>query len=80
MLMNSLTLACAHQLAQMIRDSEVSDVEVLDAYLVQISTSTFHDQAVCAIYFERFGSTTLGKLSKLRRTQSMPTSLLSLIF
>jgi hypothetical protein len=32
------------------------------------------------IYLDKFGSTTLGKLSKLRRTQSIPTSLFSLIF
>jgi hypothetical protein len=29
---------------------------------------------------DKFGSTTAGKLAKLRRTQSMPTSLFSLIF
>ena len=37
-------------------------------------------ESIFASYLERFGSTTLGKLSKLRRTQSIPTSLLSLIF
>ncbi len=31
-------------------------------------------------YLENFGSTISGQLSKLRRTQSIPTSLLSLIF
>nr|WP_200892540.1 amidase [Aliterella atlantica] len=47
--MNSLTFAPAHQLARMIRDREVSAVEVLDAYLVQIYKHNSKLNAVCTL-------------------------------
>jgi amidase len=56
--MSSLTFACAHQLAQMIRDSEalllaadrqVSAVEVFDAYLAQIYKHNSKLNAICTL-------------------------------
>ncbi len=47
--MSSLTFACAHQLAQMIRDRQVSAVEVLDAYLTQIALQNSKLNAICTL-------------------------------
>ncbi len=48
----------------------------IQAFIGKVATA----ENILKIYFERLGETTLGKLSKLRRTQSIPISLLSLIF
>lgn len=47
--MSSLTFAPAHQLARMIRDREVSAVEVLDAYLTQIAKHNSKLNAICTL-------------------------------
>ena len=47
--MTNLTFAPAHQLAQMIRDREVSAVEVLDAYLSQIAQHNPKLNAICTL-------------------------------
>lgn len=47
--MNSLTFAPAHQLAQMIRDRQVSAVEVLDTYLAQIDRHNSKLNAICTL-------------------------------
>ncbi|MEG3847479.1 amidase [Microcoleus sp. herbarium19] len=47
--MSSLTFASAHQLARMIRDREVSAVEVLDAYLTQIAKHNPKLNAICTL-------------------------------
>ncbi|MEZ2227673.1 amidase [Microcoleus sp.] len=47
--MSSLTFASAHQLALMIRDREVSAVEVLDAYLTQIAKHNSKLNAICTL-------------------------------
>lgn len=47
--MSSLTFACAHQLARMIRDREVSAVEVLNAYLNQIAKHNSRLNAICTL-------------------------------
>ncbi len=47
--MNNLTFASAHQLAQMIRERKVSAVEVLDAYLAQISKHNSKLNAICTL-------------------------------
>ena len=47
--MSSLTFASAHQLARMIRDREVSAVEVLDAYLTQIAKHNSKLNAICTL-------------------------------
>jgi amidase len=49
MFMNNLTFASAHQLAQMIRERKVSAVEVLDAYLAQISKHNSKLNAICTL-------------------------------
>lgn len=48
--------------------------------LLPIPNANYGICCIKPVYLERLGSLTLGKLSKLRRTQSIPTSLLSLIF
>src|SRR4028118_1357232 len=47
--MSSLTFASAHQLARMIRDRQVSAVEVLDAYLTQIAKHNSQLNAICTL-------------------------------
>jgi amidase len=47
--MISLTFASAHQLARMIRDREVSAIEVLDAYLTQIAKHNSKLNAICTL-------------------------------
>jgi amidase len=47
--MTSLTFASAHQLAWMIRDREVSAIEVLDAYLTQITKHNSKLNAICTL-------------------------------
>lgn len=47
--MTNLTFASAHQLARMIRDREVSAVEVLDAYLDQVSKHNSKLNAICTL-------------------------------
>jgi amidase len=47
--MSSLTFASAHQLARMIRDREVSAIEVLDAYLTQIAKHNSKLNAICTL-------------------------------
>ncbi|MBE9184764.1 amidase [Microcoleus sp. LEGE 07076] len=47
--MSSLTFASAHQLACMIRDRQVSAVEVLDAYLTQIAKHNSKLNAICTL-------------------------------
>jgi Asp-tRNAAsn/Glu-tRNAGln amidotransferase A subunit and related amidases len=47
--MTNLALAPAHQLAQMIRDRQVSAVEVLDAYLAQIAQHNSKLNAICTL-------------------------------
>ncbi len=47
--MTELTFVPAHQLAQMIRDRQVSAVEVLDAYLAQISKHNSKLNAICTL-------------------------------
>ncbi len=47
--MTDLTFVPAHQLAQMIRDRQVSAVEVLDAYLVQIAQHNSKLNAICTL-------------------------------
>lgn len=47
--MSSLTFAPAHQLARMIRDREVSAVEVLNAYLAQIAKHNSKLNAICTL-------------------------------
>ncbi|AFY33671.1 amidase [Calothrix sp. PCC 7507] len=47
--MSSLTFACAHQLARMIRDRTVSSIEVVDAYLTQISNHNSTLNAICTL-------------------------------
>jgi amidase len=49
MLMTNLTFAPAHQLAQMIRDRQVSAVEVLDAHLAQIAKHNSNLNAICTL-------------------------------
>jgi len=51
--MSRLVFAPAHQLAQMIRDREVSAVEVLDAYLTQIATHNVKLNAICTLDEDR---------------------------
>jgi len=52
-------------------------VELAIEYRVSNNQDT---EIILVYYLERLGSTTMGKFLKLRRTQSMPISLLSLIF
>lgn len=47
--MSSLTFAPAHQLARMIRDREVSAVEVVNAYLAQIAKHNSKLNAICTL-------------------------------
>jgi Asp-tRNA(Asn)/Glu-tRNA(Gln) amidotransferase A subunit family amidase len=47
--MNDLTFATAHQLAQMIRDRQVSVVEVIDAHLAKISRHNAQLNAICTL-------------------------------
>ncbi|GET38910.1 amidase [Microseira wollei NIES-4236] len=47
--MTNLTIASAHQLAGMIRDREVSAVEVLDANLAQIAQHNSQLNAICTL-------------------------------
>jgi amidase len=47
--MTDLTFVPAHQLAQMIRDRQVSAVEVLDAYLAQIAQHNSKLNAICTL-------------------------------
>lgn len=47
--MSSLTFASAHQLARMIRQREVSAVEVVNAYLTQIAKHNSKLNAVCTL-------------------------------
>ena len=47
--MTNLTFTPAHQLAQMIRDRQVSAVEVLDAYLAQIAKHNSTLNAICTL-------------------------------
>jgi amidase len=47
--MTHLTFASAHQLAQMIRDREVSAIEVLDAHLAQIAQHNSTLNAICTL-------------------------------
>lgn len=47
--MNDLTFASAHQLAQMIRDRQVSAVEVIDAHLAKISRHNAQLNAICTL-------------------------------
>jgi amidase len=47
--MTNLNFASAHQLARMIRGKEVSAVEVLDAYLAQISKHNSKLNAICTL-------------------------------
>jgi amidase len=49
MLMTKLTFASVHELAQMIRDRKASAVEVLDAYLAQISKHNSKLNAICTL-------------------------------
>jgi amidase len=49
MLMTNLTFAPAHQLAQMIRDRQVSAVEVFDAHLAQIAKHNSKLNAICTL-------------------------------
>jgi amidase len=47
--MNDLTFASAHQLAQMIRDRQVSSLEVVEAYLAKISQHNSQLNAICTL-------------------------------
>jgi amidase len=47
--MTNLNFASAHQLARMIREKEVSSVEVLDAYLAQIAKHNSKLNAICTL-------------------------------
>lgn len=47
--MTDLTFVSAHQLARMIRDRQVSAVEVLDAYLAQIAKHNSKLNAICTL-------------------------------
>ncbi len=47
--MNDLIFAPAHQLAQMIRDRQVSSLEVVEAYLAQISRHNAQLNAICTL-------------------------------
>jgi amidase len=47
--MSDLTFVPVHQLAQMIRDRQVSAVEVLDAYLAQIAKHNSKLNAICTL-------------------------------
>jgi amidase len=47
--MTSLTFTTASQLARMIRDREISAVEVLEAYLSQIATHNPKLNAICTL-------------------------------
>ncbi|MEC4817887.1 MAG: amidase [Scytonema sp. PMC 1069.18] len=47
--MSSLTLTSIHKLAQMIRDREVSAVEVLDAHLTQVAKHNSKLNAICTL-------------------------------
>jgi amidase len=49
LLMTNLNFASAHQLAQMIREGQVSAVEVLDAYLAQIAKYNLKLNAICTL-------------------------------
>lgn len=51
--MTNLVFASAHQLAQMIRERDVSAVEVLDAYLIQITKHNSKLNAICTLDEER---------------------------
>jgi amidase len=51
--MSRLVFAPAHQLAQMIREREVSAVEVLDAYLTQIATHNVKLNTICTLDEDR---------------------------
>lgn len=50
--MSSLTFACAHELARMIRDRTISSLEVVDAYLTQISNHNSTLNAICTLDVE----------------------------
>ncbi|BAZ40495.1 amidase [Calothrix sp. NIES-4101] len=47
--MTNLNFASAHQLARMIREKEVSSVEVIDAYLAQIGKYNSQLNAICTL-------------------------------
>jgi amidase len=47
--MTDLTFAPAHQLAQMIRDRQVSSLEVVEAYLFKISQHNSQLNAICTL-------------------------------
>ena len=47
--MTNLTFAPAHQLAQMIRDRQISSLEVVEAYLAQISRHNPQLNAICTL-------------------------------
>jgi amidase len=47
--MTDLTFAPAHQLAQMIRDRQVSSLEIIEAYLTQISRHNPQLNAICTL-------------------------------
>ncbi len=47
--MNDLTFAPAYQLAQLIRDRQVSVVEVINAHIAKISRHNAHLQAICTL-------------------------------
>jgi amidase len=47
--MTDLTFAPAHQLAQMIRDRQISSLEVVEAYLTQISRHNPQLNAICTL-------------------------------
>jgi Asp-tRNA(Asn)/Glu-tRNA(Gln) amidotransferase A subunit family amidase len=47
--MNDLTFSSAHQLAQMIRDSQISSLEVVEAHLAQISRHNPQLNAICTL-------------------------------
>jgi amidase len=47
--MNDLTFRSAHQLAQMIRDGQISSIEVIEAHLAQISRHNPQLNAICTL-------------------------------
>jgi Phage integrase, N-terminal SAM-like domain len=62
------------------KDMGVSEIEKFLTHLAvegNVAAATQND--VAGNYRDKLGSTTAGKLSKFRRTQSIPTSLFSLI-
>jgi amidase len=47
--MNDLTFSSAHQLARMIRDAQISSLEVIEAHLAQISRHNPQLNAICTL-------------------------------